>query len=182
MWADDAAAWVLENERGEADHPDDPGGATIHGITRRHYPEWYERVMKAHRRSRKRGLDEARAFYRELFGSLRRFDRIEQREAAMIAFDMHVQHGQAGRLVQKALNQLIHGLRFKALAEDNVMGPKTIARMNALTRQYPAAVVAALLGERYKYFLRLFSRNDRLGAFMRGWVAHRCLPPGVELT
>tara|TARA_R100000655_G_scaffold1878_2_gene7018 strand:- start:3636 stop:4139 length:504 start_codon:yes stop_codon:yes gene_type:complete len=42
---DQCMKWVLHHEGGFVNHPDDPGGITNHGVTKKVYEEWVEREV-----------------------------------------------------------------------------------------------------------------------------------------
>jgi lysozyme family protein len=147
---------VLEHEGGYVNDPDDPGGETKYGISKRTYP----------------GLDivnltESQArdiYYRDWWLRLR-CNEIRDDRAAQKYLDMSVNvGGTAGtRILQRALNQL--GWRVTI---DGKIGPQTIGAAN---KANPDALLAAMRRLQAAHYESLIRRNPKLAKFRRGWMA-----------
>jgi hypothetical protein len=98
---DEALAVVLRFEGGYSDDPDDPGGATMRGITQRTYDAWRRRQGFPVRPVRTISDAEVRAIYREEYWQPAGCDTAPW-PLALVLFDAAVQHG-----VRRAL-QLKH--------------------------------------------------------------------------
>lgn len=148
-----ALAAVLRHEGGFADHPDDPGGATMMGITRATLAEWRGRPVT---RDEVRALSraEAAAIYRARY-----WDRIRADELPagldLAVFDLAVNSGpgRAVRLLQRVL----------AVPADGLIGPRTLAAARAADS---AASIRALCAAR-RAFLQSLPAH---GVFGRGWA------------
>jgi lysozyme family protein len=149
---DRCLAEVLKHEGGWADHPKDPGGATMKGITIGTYAQWKGRkVTKAELRAITD--DEVATIYRRKYWNVVRGDDLPA-GLDLVAFDAAVNSGPArgARWLQQALG----------VNADGKVGPVTI---NAATGAYEPAVIERAIG-----FRLAFLRNLKTwGTFGRGW-------------
>lgn len=145
---------ILRHEGGWADHPDDPGGATMKGITIGTYSQWKGRkVTKAELKAIPDS--EVAAIYKRNY-----WDRVKGDDLPsgldLVAFDAAVNSGPArgARWLQQALG----------VAEDGKIGPATLA---AARKQYGPAVIERAIGYRLAFLKRL----KTWGTFGKGWAA-----------
>ena len=121
-------AFVLAEEGGFVDHPDDPGGATNMGITQSVYDA--ARISGGLPPRSVRAIDpaETRAIYRHRYWAAVRGDDLPA-GVDLVIFDAAVNSGasQAGKWLQRAINanSLVRG-RW-AVVVDGAIGPKTVA-------------------------------------------------------
>lgn len=108
---------VLKNEGGYANNPNDAGGETYKGISRKNHPTWagwisIDQIKKAHPRGFKTILehtpelqDKVKDFYKRRFWDELCLDTCGNQELANQAFDMAVNAGvKAGvKILQKVL-------------------------------------------------------------------------------
>ena len=152
-----ALSRVLVHEGGYANHPADPGGATMKGVTQRVYDAY--RTRRGEERRSVRLLDEAelKAIYRRQYWDIVKGDSLPA-GVDYAVFDGAVNSGpeQAVKWLQRALG---------ALKVDGVIGEATLAAVEA----YPDhdRLVALMLGRRLAFLevLRTWS------TFGRGWKA-----------
>ncbi|MBE3604117.1 peptidoglycan-binding protein [bacterium] len=152
-----AVARVLRDEGGYVNNPDDPGGETNYGISKRSYPD----LDIAHL-TREQAIE---IYFRDWWRKFR-FGELPSGIAAK-AFDLAVNMGAgaAVRCLQRALRAC-----GRLVAEDGVIGDATIV---AALDCAPAALMAALRSEAAGYYralataARLEGRNDE---FLRGWL------------
>lgn len=146
---DQALTELLKHEGGFVDHKDDPGGATNHGVT--------ERVARKHGYTghmRDYPKSEAAKVYRVDY-----WDAIKAEELPAPlrypVFDAAVNSGpvQAVKWLQRALG----------VADDGVIGPKTIAAAKAANAD---VLVRKMLGVRLHFMTSL----NHWPAFGRGWA------------
>lgn len=143
---------VLRHEGGWADHPSDPGGATMKGITIGTYAQWKGRkVTKAELRAISDA--EVAAIYRRNYWDKVRGDDLPS-GLDLVAFDAAVNSGPArgARWLQQALG----------VADDGKIGPATLARAHA---SYAPAVIERAVGFRLAFLKRL----KTWPTFGKGW-------------
>ncbi len=144
---------VLGHEGGYADHPDDPGGATMKGITRATLSAWRgQAVTKAEVRALTRR--EAGEIYRARYWDAVRGDELPA-GVDLAVFDFAVNSG-PGRAV-RALQSVL------AVPVDGVPGPETLLAARAAA---PAPLIAALCAHRLGFLERL----PAFAVFGRGWT------------
>lgn len=148
-----ALTCVLAQEGGYSDHPDDPGGATMMGITQATLAAWRGApVTKADVRSLTR--DEAAAIYRARYWNAVRGDDLPV-GLDLAVFDFAVNSGasRAIRSLQRALGVTVDGL----------IGPETLAAAGA--RPAPEMIAALCAGRR-----GFVERLSTFPVFGRGWT------------
>lgn len=152
-----ALAFVLRWEGGWADHPSDPGGATMKGITLATYTQW--RISQGHKKPTKEDLrsipdEEVEAIYRQGYWDKCRCDELPL-GLALLVFDMAVNAGPSRsiRLLQEALG----------VSVDGIIGPETLGAARAADPQEAAAEFTA---RRSMYYASL----STFGTFGLGWM------------
>lgn len=169
---------LIEREGGYANHPADPGGSTMYGIT--------EAVARAHGYAgamRDLPRDEAAAIYRRLYWLRPKFDQVARRVPRVAAelFDTGANMGPAvaTTFLQRALTALNRGGKdYADLTPDGRIGPMTVAALDAFLaargqrggETVLLRALEALQGERY---LRLAEKRPANEAFLYGWLANR---------
>ncbi|MBN8532650.1 MAG: glycoside hydrolase family 108 protein [Rhizobiales bacterium] len=150
---DAALKHVLRHEGGYADHPSDPGGATMMGITRATLAEWRRRAVSK---------DEVRALSRQEAGEIyrARYWNVVSGDALPAGLDLvlfdHAVNSGPGRAVRT-----LQGLL--AVEIDGRMGPRTLA---ALEGQELPSLIRDMCQAR-----RNFLRNlPTAPVFGRGWM------------
>lgn len=148
-----ALSCVLAQEGGYSDHPDDPGGATMMGITQATLATWRGApVTKADVRALTR--DEAAALYRARYWNAVRGDDLPA-GLDLAVFDFAVNSGasRAVRALQRTLG----------VSVDGVVGPETLAAANA---RAPSESIRTLCAARLAFLERL----STFPVFARGWM------------
>jgi len=181
---------ILRREGGYVNDPDDPGGATNHGVTihtMRRLGLDLDGDGKVTTKDVKR-LSLAQAadiFESEYF----RKPRIDQLPAALQAsvYDMSVNAGgQAVKILQRLLRDMGHNL-----AIDGAIGPHTIAASVKAAQSDTNLLVDAYGIERRNYYYRLGDQRPSLRKFARrrdggkgGWItrAEEFISPRFHLT
>ena len=142
---------LLKNEGGYVNDPDDPGGETQFGISKRSYPD---------RNIKKLTKDDAIKIYFRDFWKPGRFGEFERDEIGEKIFNLSVNMGirKAAVILQLAL--IYTGRKVKL---DGVIGPETIGAVNAHERP------AWLLDK-----IKLFAIQEYVGIsawkYWRGWI------------
>lgn len=154
----DALPYVLQHEGGWSYDRDDPGGATMMGIT-----------METAQRHGIRTVGELRQITPEVVASIYhedywRFDAIYNQRVAAKLFDMSVNMGprSAIRLVQMALNGL-----GASLVVDGYCGPKTIASINAVHPERMLDMLVQASADRYR---AIVEERPASAKFLKGWL------------
>lgn len=187
---EEIAAEIVAREGGYVDDPDDPGGATNHGVTlgtlRR-----LERDLTGDGRIdradvRALSARDAARIYVEHYFRAPRLDRLPTLVQASV-FDMQVNAGaQAVRLLQR----LVTRMGF-ACADDGVVGPRTIAAAAAAAAAAPAHLADAYGIARRNYYYALADARPASRKFARrrdggkgGWItrAEAFIAPRYHLT
>jgi len=133
---------ILRNEGGYINDPNDPGGETNYGISKRRYP--YLDIPTLTR-------DEAIEIYQHDYWQ-DEFEEIEDNNAALHIFDMCVNAGQyrAVRLAQKVAH----------CYEDGLMGPATVKAVNN----------SVGFVDHYKHARIRFYQGLNNPHFLKGWI------------
>lgn len=130
---------VLKNEGGYANDPDDAGGETYKGISRKNYPTWsgwtsIDQIKKYHPRGFKTILegtkelqDKVKEFYKRNFWDKLYLDDCANQELANQCFDMAINAGvKAGvKILQKTLG----------IPADGKLGSVTIAAIKKIKKK-----------------------------------------------
>jgi lysozyme family protein len=148
-----ALAVVLHHEGGWADHKDDPGGATMRGITLKTFSDWLKRPAT---KDELRNISDAdlQDIYRKLYWDRIAGDRLPS-GVDLVVFDMAVNAG-PGRAI-KLLQEVVGS------TPDGAIGPQTLA---AVAKQDTLHLI-----RQYSEARRVFYKS--LGAYVtfgRGWL------------
>jgi lysozyme family protein len=171
---DRALSVVLSHEGGFANHADDPGGATMYGITAGVLGAWRELGRAATPDEvRHMTLEEAGAIYRAKYWRPE-YDLIDSDLAAIKVFDMAVNMGshQAHVLAQRAVT----ACGFKA-KEDGVIGPMSLAALNSAV---PAELLMELCHAQDRFYMDLANVRPALAVFLAGWRERARWPWGDD--
>ena len=110
---------VLHHEGGFINHPDDPGGITNRGITKRVYEKWIGREA-SEQEMRDLTEETAIAIYKKNYWDRNRCDMVEDASSPGVAYFLLDFAVNAGRQGAKCLQKSI------GANPDGVIGPKTI--------------------------------------------------------
>lgn len=171
-------AAIFQVEGGYVNNPNDPGGATNHGVT--------EAVARAHDyKGDMRDFPKAlgQQIYFEDYIRKPGFDRLIELSAAAgeEVVDSGVNAGPAkpSQWLQVALNSLNRrGKDYPDVPVDGRAGPATMAAFASLQRVRGRAeacrlVVKLLDAQQAAHYLRLAGNNSQFETFMPGWVSAR---------
>lgn len=151
-----ALARILHHEGEWANHPADPGRATMRGVTQRVYDGWRVRAGKAKQTVRHIANAELLVIYKELYADKVRFDDLPA-GIDLVVFDAAVNSGpaQAAKWLQRALGGLV---------VDGVIGPATLLAASAAPDR--VKVIMAICARR-RAFLRALKTWPTFG---KGWT------------
>lgn len=153
---DKAIKVVLAHEGGYVNDPDDLGGETKYGISKRSYPNVdIKNLTKG----------QAIEIYRRDWWDRHKYDQIEDLDVATKVFDLAVNMGavSAHRLLQQAINFAEGG----NLVVDGIIGPATLTAVN---QAGPARVVEALRFMAAKRYYELAKARPANRTFLFGWL------------
>ena len=143
--------FILKEEGGFVDDPDDPGGRTNYGITQKTYTDWLKKYDRPDRDVKHIDLGDVGLIYKELYWLAGRCDQLPW-PISLIHMDGCVNVGptRAALLLQKAAG----------VKEDGHIGPQTLG---AASRMNPYALI--------RLRLRYYRKLTRLRKFLPQWVA-----------
>lgn len=151
-----AIAVVLTHEGGYVYDPNDPGGETKYGISKRSYPRLDIKNLSR---------DEAVNIYRKDWWERHRYGEIQNVYVATKVFDLAINLGAVGAhtLLQRAL----HACGRRDVAIDGILGPQTLGAANQVDPGQCLVALRALAAERYR---RLIEANPALARYENGWL------------
>lgn len=147
---------VLKHEGGYVNNPNDPGGETKYGISKRSYP---------HLDIKNLTKEQATQIYYDDWWQKYRYGEIKDLAVATKVFDLSVNMGPsaAHRILQRAVN-------FVSAAElkvDGILGPLTLAAVNAAD---PEKVLQMMRYKAAEYYHALAKRSAESRVFLLGWL------------
>ncbi len=181
---------IVAREGGFVDDPDDPGGATKHGVTihtmrRLGLDLSNDGQIDADDVRRLTRADAERIFVQHYYARPG-IDRLPDVLRASV-FDMYVNAGaNAVKILQRLLRQM-----GQDVAVDGVIGPQTAAAADASARAAPGHLADAYAIARRSYYLRLADRRPASRKFARtraggkgGWIvrAESFMLPRYRMT
>jgi lysozyme family protein len=186
----DIARAIVAREGGFVNDPDDPGGATKHGVTI-HTLRRLGLDLTGDGRvdiDDVRGVTRAQAerLFLQHYFHAPRIDALPESLQPSV-FDMYVNAGaNAVRILQRLLRQM-----GQEVAVDGVIGPQTIAAVRAADRAAPDHIVDAYAIARRNYYFRIADRRPASRKFARrrdggkgGWIirAEEFMSPRFHMT
>jgi lysozyme family protein len=152
-----ALHFALRWEGGLSDHPDDPGGRTMRGVTQATYDAWRTEQGKSRQDVATITEDEVQTIYRENYWRVAACERLRS-ALDLVQFDTAVNMGprRAVRILQSAVGTTV----------DGVFGPLTQAACDACT--LPDAITR-YCDIREGIYRRLAQRPGQ-NVFLRGWL------------
>lgn len=147
-------------EGGYVNDPDDNGGETKFGISKRSYPHLDIKALT---------IEKAAEIYKLDYWDELRLDQVSNQAIAAELFDSAVNCGvgTASQWLQQSLN-LVGGHVLNAVSVDGVVGSKTLVALESC--QYPAAILKCLNGFQFERYLLIVRRDITQRKFFRGWL------------
>ncbi len=161
---DFAFDYLMKDEGGFVDNPNDSGGATKYGVTTRALAHFRNADVTADD-VKALTVEEAKAFYRKWYWDELGLEAVVDRKIATALFDACVLFG--GGTVAKRLQTALLGLGF-AVTVDGTVGPQTVA---ALNHADPVGVVLSLRYQLTTYVEEIIHRQPKDAVFRSGWLA-----------
>ena len=153
------AFWeTLMFEDGYVNDPDDPGGETKYGISKKSYPDIDIITL---------GIDEAMYIYKRDYWDALNLNEIRSNVISSEIFDTAVNMGRrtAVKIAQQALNFL-----GEDLIEDGIIGPRTIYALQKWYLRDERALFVCLNGFQFMRYQEITENNTKLKKFSRGWT------------
>lgn len=147
---------VLAHEGGYVNNPNDPGGETKFGISKRSYPS-----LDIKNLTKQQAID---IYYRDWWVKYR-YREIADVDLATKVFDLSVNMGpsQGHKILQRAINFVEDG----NLEVDGIIGPKTIAAANSADVEKVLQTMRFMAAE---YYYLLAKRRKEFRSFLMGWL------------
>lgn len=154
-----AMIMVFEHEGGYVNHPNDPGGETKYGISKRSYPNVNIRKLT------KEG---AKEIYKKDWWDRHQYGKISSPDVSRKAFDMAINMGarRAHKILQRAINN-VHGSQ---LAVDGAIGPNTLRVCNECSANDDVILMKELRHLHGQYYQNLIRRRPSMKVFEKGWM------------
>jgi lysozyme family protein len=146
---------LMCHEGGYVNDPQDAGGETKYGISKRSYPHLDIKSLTR---------DRVRQIYFVDFWMKAKCEQIDNEDIATKFFDLAVHAGisQAVKLIQRALRSA-----GEQVVEDGVIGPITLTAIN---KSDPTDLLASLKSEAAGYYRLIASLNPSQQRFIEGWL------------
>ena len=150
-----AITLVLKHEGGYVNDPNDLGGETKYGISKRSYPHLDIKTLT---------VEQAIEIYRRDWWDKYRYGDIKDQDVATKVFDLSVNMGPATahRLLQEALVFLDYPVEI-----DGIIGPQTIAAAN---KADPRRLLQVLRWLAAHHYYRIAAQRPQSRAFLLGWL------------
>lgn len=171
---------TMNTEGGYANDPDDKGGETYAGISRKNFPSWLGWGIIDQLKSvpnfpgnleQNQTLNlEVKGFYKKCFWDILRLDQFASQPIATELFDLGVNcyTTTAAKFLQRSLNVLNNnGQLFPDLDVDGNIGGSTLA---ALPLCNPRDVLSCIVSLQGAYYIGICEKNHTQEKFMKGWV------------
>lgn len=154
---------VLKNEGGYVWHPQDPGGETKYGITKKAFPDEDIKNLTKVR---------ARELYYKRYWQPMNLEGINSEPLVLQIFDFGVNAGFPPHSCRRSI-RLIQGI-VGAVPIDGICGPITKGRINSFTPiEKDSGTYTALdmfKEGRKHYYIDLANRKPELNVFLNGWL------------
>lgn len=159
---------LLRNEGGYVNDPDDSGGETYKGISRKFWPYWigWKSIdsLKKHSNfpeiiSQKTIIDiSVKAFYKVNFWDKMNLKLIVNENSVLQLFDMAINSGikRAVKIAQ----------RVCGVAQDGIIGPLTAFQINSMGYQFTDQYIKG----RIEFYESLVEKKPRNKKFLSGWI------------
>lgn len=163
---------VIKYEGGYVNDPDDPGGETKYGISKKSYP---------HLNIRNLTFDQVFSIYHEDYWKKVRLNEVESDEIKSKLLDIVVQFGIEGgtRLWKTALKDVYDDEGDKKINSPDFDLDQIIEFTN---KANPLNVVLALRMAMVRQYLTLVKRNPNLKKFLNGWLNRAHDDDGKKLS
>lgn len=159
----DALAFTLKWEGGYSNNPNDPGGATMKGVTQRVYTAYLQSHGLPNTDVRNITDDQLNDIYASEYWSPSHCQSMPA-PVGVAVFDLAV-NGGVGRAVKMLQSTL-------GVTADGIFGPGSLGALAAQTSNAAdtSAFVTNYLNARENYYRTLATQNPKLQVFLKGWL------------
>jgi len=155
---------LFQNEGYYSNNPSDSGGETILGITKRDYPNDYNKVIAHYREGDLEAAQkEAARFYKKSFWNKHYGSLNDSLADVLFSISVNMGAGTVHKQLQKVLN---HYFSYR-LEIDGIFGNKTLFACFAENQR---SVRSALIYELSKRYYRLTVEDPEDNRFLLGWL------------
>lgn len=175
---------IMTHEGGYSNDPDDAGGETYKGVSRKYHPDWegWTIIDQLKDSSNFPGnlshspqlREMVTQFYKDKYWDVFWGDRIPVQSLATELFDISVNLGRkrSVRFLQRALNLLNRNQQnYPDISEDGVFGPNTMDTLNQYLSiddvNYLLIILNSLQGNHYIEYMEGAPEQEK---FARGWL------------
>lgn len=179
----DAHKIVMIHEGGYANDPNDPGGETYKGVSRKFFPGWTGWALIDQHKTDPAGFQFALQtdgkleqmvldFYKTNFWDDLKLDYVKEQPLCVELYDTGVNMGLpiAKRFLQQSLNLNNNdGADYPEVTEDGIIGPATINCVNNHRR--PQELFKTLNVYQGARYIDLIKNNAKLKKYWRSWLS-----------
>lgn len=151
-----AFANLIKEEGGYVNHPNDKGGETKYGISKRSYPRLDIKHLT---------LNQAKDIYKKDFWDAIKGDELPSDEVACEALEQAVNMG---------IKTAVSFLQVVCVSEGNIdmvvdgrMGKQTLQALNRIT---PSFILVAIKALAIAHYLKLAREEPPMKVFLKGWI------------
>lgn len=178
---DEAYEIMAKHEGGYVDDPDDRGGETYKGITKKYHGSWKGwKIIDSMKKddsfpkclTKDAELQSlVKDFYHNEYWEKFKCDKISSRKIAIELYDTAVNTDRnAVKFLQRAISRCNYGTDIPDLNDDGVIGNKTLQALESLLPKYEKAVFNAMNGEQYKHYDKICANDPTQEKFFKGWM------------
>lgn len=146
---------IIKNEGGYVNDPNDLGGETKYGISKKSYPTLNIKQLT---------LEEAKKIYYRDFWKKEKFEDVPDKTVAIKLFDLSVNVGI--RTATVILQRALHAVGIN-VTEDGIWGTKT--QLGILSAE-PSYLLVALKSEAAGYYRLVAQKSPMQQKFLSGWL------------
>ena len=164
--------FIIRHEGGYVNDPDDPGGETKYGISKRSYPNLNIHNLTLEDAYRIYFDDYIQPIIRRLKPVIENTNTLTVKLILLSMADAAVQHGhkRAYIFLQKALNKLDNG-RLGTLEVDGIIGKHTLRRLEScIKNELVFELVALYIHFRIDFYLYIVDHRSSSRKYLRGWI------------
>lgn len=149
--------FTLKHEGGYINHPNDPGGETNFGISKRSFPDLNIKNLTKY--------DAKNIYYEYYWKKLKCYKLPDLISQAFFDSCVNMGRKRTSKQLQKSINNL---LGFQLLIVDGLIGPITRNTINNI--QDDEKLTRIFILNRIEYYVKLCNKNHKFRVFLLGWL------------